>query len=370
MTNRFFGIAIFWLLVVATAYVAEPYLVAWQFSATSPRTITPRADLTGAEQTRIKVFQSVSPSVVSVFARLAPQNVFTPGQQESEVQTDVQTGTGIIWDGAGHVITNYHVIKGTDQFAAHLSSGESVPVRVIGTAPNYDIAVLQLERTQTPLRPIAIGDSAELQVGQSVFAIGNPYGLEQTMTAGIISALRRTMPTAEGHEISGGIQTDASLNPGNSGGPLLDSSGRLIGVTSMIISGSGASAGVGIAIPVDVVNRVAAQLIRTGHMPTPGIGIAAASEAAAAQIGVDGVIVLRVRPDTPAARAGFKGVSPNGDVGDVITEANGHPVHDIADLTGIFEEAGVGKTVKLTVTNGAHSRSVDVTLADVSQNRG
>jgi 2-alkenal reductase len=370
MTNRFLGIAIFWLLVVATAYVAEPYLVAWQFSAASPRTITPRADLTGAEQTRIKVFQSVSPSVVSVFARLAPQNVFTPGQQESEVQTEVQTGTGIIWDGAGHVITNYHVIKGTDQFAAHLASGESVLVRVIGTAPNYDIAVLQLERTQTPLRPIAIGDSADLQVGQSVFAIGNPYGLEQTMTAGIISALRRTMPTAEGHEISGGIQTDASLNPGNSGGPLLDSSGRLIGVTSMIISGSGASAGVGIAIPVDVVNRVAAQLISTGHVPTPGIGIAAASEAAAAQIGVDGVIVLRVRPDSPAAKAGFKGVSPNGDVGDVITEANGQPIHDIADLTGIFEEAGVGKTVKLTVTNGAHSRSVDVTLADVSQNRG
>ncbi|MGH6812037.1 MAG: S1C family serine protease [Methylocella sp.] len=370
MLNRFFGIAIFWLLVVATAYVAEPYLVAWRFSAASPRTITPRADLTGAERTRIEVFQSVSPSVVSVFARLAPQNVFTPGQQESEVQTEVQTGTGIIWDRAGHVITNYHVIKGTDQFAAHLASGESVPVRVIGTAPNYDIALLQLERTHTPLRPIAIGSSADLQVGQSVFAIGNPYGLEQTMTAGIVSALRRTMPTAEGHEISGGIQTDASLNPGNSGGPLLDSSGRLIGVTTMIISGSGASAGVGIAIPVDVVNRVAAQLISTGHVPTPGIGIAAASEAAAAQIGVDGVIVLRVRPDSPAAKAGLKGVSANGDVGDVITEANDKPIHDIADLTGIFETAGVGKTVKLTVANGGHTRSVDVTLADVSQNHG
>ncbi|MGH6868527.1 MAG: 2-alkenal reductase, partial [Methylocella sp.] len=121
MTNRFFGIAIFWLLVVATAYVAEPYFVAWRFSAASPRTIAPRADLSGAERTRIEVFQSVSPSVVSVFARLAPQNVFTPGQQESETQTEVQTGTGIIWDAAGHVITNYHVIKGTDQFAAHLA---------------------------------------------------------------------------------------------------------------------------------------------------------------------------------------------------------------------------------------------------------
>ncbi|MGQ0444558.1 MAG: S1C family serine protease, partial [Beijerinckiaceae bacterium] len=347
MSNRFLGIAIFWLLVLATAFVAEPYVVAWQFSAASPRTITPRGDLAEAERSAIKLFQTVSPSVVSVFARLAPQNVFTPGQQESESQTEVQTGTGIIWDAAGHVVTNYHVIKGTDQFAAHLSSGASVPVRVIGTAPNYDIAVLQLERPQTPLRPIAIGNSADLQVGQSVFAIGNPYGLEQTMTAGIISALRRTMPTAEGHEISGGIQTDASLNPGNSGGPLLDSSGLLIGVTSMIISGSGASAGVGIAIPVDIVNRVAAQLISVGHVPTPGIGIAAASKAAAAQVGVDGVIVLRVKPGSPAAKAGLKAVNSSGGVEDVITEANGRPVHDAADLTAIFEEVGIGKTVKL-----------------------
>lgn len=369
MANRFLGIAIFWLLVLATAYVAEPYIVAWQFSAAAPRAIAPRGDLAEAERARIKLFQFVSPSVVSVFARLAPQNVFTPAQQESETQTEVQTGTGIIWDAAGHVITNYHVIKGTDQFAAHLSSGASVPVRVIGTAPNYDIAVLQLERPETPLRPISIGNSSDLQVGQSVFAIGNPYGLEQTMTAGIVSALRRTMPTAEGHEISGGIQTDASLNPGNSGGPLLDSSGHLIGVTSMIISGSGASAGVGIAIPVDIVNRVAAQLISAGHVPTPGIGIATASEAAAAQVGVDGVIVLRVQQDSPAAKAGLKPVNSKGDVEDVITEANGKPVHDVADLTGIFEEVGVGKTMKLTVNNGTHSRSVEVTLADVSHTR-
>jgi S1-C subfamily serine protease len=366
MTNRFLGIAIFWLLLLATAFVAEPYMVTWWYSASSPRTIAPRTDLTETERTTIKLFQTVSPSVVSVFARTNPRNLLKPGQEES----DVQTGTGIVWDAAGHVITNYHVIKGTDEFAAHLASGESVPVRVIGTAPNYDIAVLQLERTQTPPRPIAIGNSADLQVGQSAFAIGNPYGLEQTMTAGIISALRRTMPTAEGHEISGGIQTDAPLNPGNSGGPLLDSAGRLIGVTSMIISGSGASAGVGIAIPVDVVNRVAAQLISTGHVPTPGIGISAATETIAAKAGIDGVIVLRVRPDSPAANAGLKGVSPSGDVGDVITEANGQPIHDIADLTSIFEEAGVGKTVKLTVSNGDHSRSVEVTLADMSQKHG
>jgi 2-alkenal reductase len=151
---------------------------------------------------------------------------------------------------------------------------------------------------------------------------------------------------------------------------LLDSSGRLIGVTEMIISGSGEFAGVGIAIPVDDVNRVAAQLIREGHVPIPGMGIAAAPEAAAAQAGIDGVIVLRVYPDSPAAKAGLKGVTTGGDVEDVVTAANGQPVHDVTDLARIFERIGVGKTVTLTVARGDQSRSVDVTLADVSRNQG
>lgn len=366
MTNRFLVIGAIWLLLLGTAFVAEPYVVAWRFSATSARTITPRADLTEAERSTIKLFQSVSPSVVYVFARTKPHNLFSQGEEGSEVQT----GTAIVWDAAGHVITNYHVIKGSDQFAAHLPSGESVSVRVVGTAPTYDLAVLQLERIPSPLHPIALGSSADLQVGQSAFAIGNPYGLEKTLTSGIISGLRRTIPTARGHEIAGGIQIDVPLNPGNSGGPLLDSSGRLIGVTEMIISGTGEFAGVGIAIPVDDVNRVAAQLIREGHMPLPGIGIAVPPQAAAAQTGIDGVIVLRVYPDSPAAKAGLKGVTTSGEVEDVITAANGKLVHDVTDLARIFEQIGVGKTVTLTVVRGDQSRSVDVTLADVSQSQG
>ncbi len=366
MTNRFVRIAVFWALALASAFVAEPYLVAWWYSAAAPRTIAPRADLTEAERTAIKLFQTVSPSVVYVFARTKPQELFEPGQEES----DVQAGTGIVWDAAGHVITNYHVIKGADQFAAHLNSGESVPVRVIGSAPNYDIAVLQLERTNVPLHPIAVGSSADLQVGQSAFAIGNPYGLEQTLTSGIVSALHRRIPTAEGREIAGGIQTDAPLNPGNSGGPLLDSSGRLIGVATMIISGSGSSAGVGIAIPVDIVNRIAAQLIGKGHVATPGIGIAAAPETAAAQAGIEGVIVVKVYPGSPAEAAGLKGVSANGEVQDVITAANGQQVESVAELASIFEELGAGKAVTLTVSRGGHARTVEVTLADVSHNQG
>jgi 2-alkenal reductase len=365
VTNRFIRIAVFWGLVVATAFVAEPYLVTWWFSATSPRTVTPRADLTQDEQTTIKIFQAVSPSVVYVFAREAPQKFFSPGEA-----TDVQTGTGIVWDAAGHVITNYHVIKGANEFAAHLPSGENVSVRIAGVAPNYDLAVLQLERPSVPLHPIAIGTSSNLQVGQAAYAIGNPYGLEQTLTSGIVSALRRQIPTTGGYEVAGAIQTDAPLNPGNSGGPLVDSAGRLIGVTTMIISGSGASAGVGLAIPVDIVNRVAAELIRVGRVPTPGIGIAVAPEEASVQAGIEGVIILKVYPNSPAEKAGLQGVTANGAIQDVITAANGQPVQNVSDLTSLFEDLGVGKTVTLTVERGGKSRSVDVTLADVSKKEG
>lgn len=332
MSNRFIQIAVIWGLVLASAFVAQPYVVSWWYSATEPRTVSPRADLASEEQSTINLFQAVSPSVVAIFARQRPESFLLPGSEE----TEVQMGSGIIWDAAGHLVTNYHVVKGTNQLAAHLSSGKTVSARIVGVAPSYDLAVLQLERVTTPLQPIAIGSSANLQVGQSVFAIGNPYGLEQTLTSGIISALNRRIPAAGGREIAGGIQTDAPLNPGNSGGPLVDSAGRLIGVATMIVSGSGASAGVGMAIPVDVVNRVVAQLIATGRVPTPGIGIAAAPEVASAQAGIEGIIVLRVYPNSPAERAGLKGVTASGEIQDVITAANGRRVQNVNELATLF----------------------------------
>lgn len=367
MTNRFIWVAVVWLLLLATAFVAEPYFVAWRFSATSPQTIAPRADLTETERTTIKLFQTVSPSVVYIFAQASSPSLSSREAEENVVQT----GTGIIWDAAGHVITNYHVTKGSNQFGARLPSGESVGARLVAASAHYDLAVLQLERPQAAIQPIAVGSSSDLQVGQSAFAIGNPYGLEQTLTSGIISALHRRIPTETGHEIAGGIQTDAPLNPGNSGGPLLDSTGRLIGVNSAIISGSGASSGIGIAIPIDIVNRVAAELIRERHAPVPGIGIVAVVETAAAQLGVDGVIIVKVQPGSPAAKAGLKGIGPSDEtIGDVITAVNGEPVHDITELAGLFEQIGVGKAVTLTVLRGDQSRTVEVTLADVSQYQG
>jgi 2-alkenal reductase len=361
--SRLVNIAAIWILVLATAWVAEPYLLALGVSITGPRTISPRGDLTQAEQTRIKLFQTVSPSVVHVYAQADQQSLLTEQQEGA-----IQTGSGIVWDPAGHIITNDHVINGTNEVGARLISGEFVAARVVGTAPNYDLAVLQLERTRSVLRPIAIGRSADLQVGQDTFAVGNPYGLEQTLTSGIISALHRRLPTTTAYEISGVIQTDAPINPGNSGGPLLDSAGRLIGVNSAIISGSGASAGIGLAIPVDIVKHIAEQLIREGRVPLPGIGIVAAEEAEATRLGIDGVIILRTLPESPAAKSGLEGaVSAGGVVDDVITAANGEPVHSMSDLASVFEDIGVGNNVKLTVMRGGKSRTVEVQVTDMSR---
>jgi 2-alkenal reductase len=362
MTNRLIRIATVWLLLLATAWVVEPYVVAYWASATSPRAVTPRADLTQAEQTTIKMFQTASPSVVHVFAR-ASQGVslFEPEQ------TVVQSGSGIIWDAAGHVVTNNHVISGTNEIGARFPSGELVAARVVGAAPNYDIAVLQLERARSELRPIAVGSSADLQVGQAAYAIGNPYNLNQTLTSGIISALNRRLPTSTPYDIAGVIQTDAAVNPGNSGGPLLDDAARLIGVNTAILSGSGAFAGISFAIPVDIVNRIATQLIKEGHVPIPGIGIVTANQAAAARLGIDGVIISRTLPGSPAAKAGLEGAaSKGGSVADVITAVNGEPVHNISDLATIFEQVGVGGTVRLAVTRDGQSRTVEVRVADVS----
>jgi 2-alkenal reductase len=360
---RFLRFAIAWLLLLATFWVMEPYLTALWFSASAPRTITPRGNLAASEQATIELFKNVSPSVVHVFARAEPTSSLFSDEQESVVQS----GSGIIWDTAGHVITNNHVISGTAQIGVRLTSGEFVAAGVVGAAPNYDLAVLQLERARSVLRPIAIGHSADLQVGQNTFAIGNPYGLDQTLTSGIVSALGRRLPTVTAHEVKGMIQTDAAINPGNSGGPLLDSAGRLIGLNSAIISGSGASAGIGFAIPVDIVNRVATELIRNGHVPLPGIGIVAAQQGEATSLGIDGIIIVRTLPGSPAAKTGIEGVSVDGAIRDVITEVNGKPIHSMDELASTFEDAGIGSQVRLTIERGGQSRTVKVTIADISQ---
>jgi 2-alkenal reductase len=241
---------------------------------------------------------------------------------------------------------------------------------VVGLAPNYDLAVIRVRGARQLPPPVAVGSSGDLQVGQTAFAIGNPFGLDQSLTSGIISALKRRLPTSGGREISNVIQTDAAINPGNSGGPLLDSAGRLIGVTTAIISPSGTNAGIGFAIPVDVVNRIVPDLIKSGRVPTPGIGIVAASEAVATRLGVQGVVVVRTAPGSPAERAGLRGVDlGTGALGDVIVEADGKPVRRLSDLTEAIEQTGVGKTVSLSILRNGQTRKVDTAIVDIGRSQ-
>ncbi len=363
------------VVVLLALYVAQPYLQPLLYLADTPRAVTARGDLAPAEASTVALFERASPSVVHVFAQSAAQNrdLLDLDDQGGE-QGGTQTGTGFVWDGAGHIVTNTHVVQNAARsggsVSVRMSDGEVVPATLVGMAPSYDLAVLQLGRVRNMPPPLAIGTSADLKVGQSAFAIGNPFGLDHTLTTGVISAVRRRMPTSEGRELSGVIQTDAAINPGNSGGPLLDSAGRLIGVNTAIVSPSGASAGIGFAIPVDVVNRIVPELIKAGRVRNPGIGIIAAQEAATARLGIDGVVIVRVLPGAPAAQAGLRGVDPQtGDIGDVIVEANDRPVHRLADLTAAIEEAGLGAGVTLKVERDGRIRQVRVTTAEVAENR-
>ena len=330
---------------------------------TVARTVDQRGPLSDSERANIELFERVSPSVVQVAARSAAANPL-----DEDEGAGAASGTGFVWDNNGHVVTNNHVVQNSSEVAVRFASGEVAQAELVGVAPNYDLAVLRIKNARQLPPPVALGSSSELKVGQSAFAIGNPFGLDQSLTSGIISALKRRLPTSSGREISNVIQTDTAINPGNSGGPLLDSAGRLIGVNTAIISPSGSSAGIGFAIPVDIVNRVVPELIKNGRVPTPGIGIVAASEAVATRLGVEGVIVVRTTPGSPAERAGIRGVNlSSGAIGDVIVQADGKPVHRLSDLTDELEQVGAGKSVRVGVKRGSETRDVNVDVVDISR---
>lgn len=351
------------ILFVLGAMIAQPYIQQKLYSATTPRGIEPRGDLANWEKTAIEIFNRAAPSVVHVSGQAGSNFSTAQGDEQT-----AQTGTGFVWDAAGHVVTNAHVVQGTNAIAVRLADGEVVRADVRGVAPNHDLAVLQLSSTRALPQPIPVGSSADLKVGQAVFAIGNPFGLDQTLTTGVISALKRRLPTSNGREISNVIQTDAAINPGNSGGPLLDSAGRLIGVNTAIYSPSGSNAGIGFAIPVDTVNRVVPELIRAGRVPTPGIGIVSADEPVASRLGVEGVIVVRTVPNTPADRAGLRGIDRrSGALGDVIIAANGNRVRRLADLTEQLEQKGVGQAIELTVKRDTGTTTVSLVIADIGR---
>ena len=327
-----------------------------------PRPVTARGDLAADEKATIELFREASPSVVFI-TTLARQR--TGLFRVSEIPQG--EGSGFVWDAEGHVVTNFHVIQGASSARVTLSDGSTWTASFVGAAPDRDLAVLRIFPTGKTLRPILVGTSKDLQVGQKVFAIGNPFGLDQSLSTGIVSALGRSIESATGRQIEGVIQTDAAINPGNSGGPLLDSAGRLIGVNTAIASTSGSSAGIGFAVPVDTVNAIVPQLVAHGKVVRPQLGVTLADDAVTARLGVEGALVLSVAPGTGAAAAGLRGTTRADDgslvLGDIVTRAGERPVRSADDLIAALEERKPGETLPLLVLRDGRTVRLAVTLS-------
>ncbi len=321
-----------------------------------------------SERNTIEVFRRAAPSVVYVTNLALRRDFFSMNVTE----VPQGTGSGFLWDEHGHVVTNFHVIERGQTFAVTLPSGETREARVVGFEPRKDLAVLHFDTEGLALKPLPVGRSADLIVGQKVLAIGNPFGLDRTLTTGIISALGREFPMDEGFVIEDVIQTDASINPGNSGGPLIDSAGRVIGVNTAIYSPSGASAGIGFAIPIDTVARIVPQLIRFGEVRRAGLGVTMMSEHWTRSMGVKGVVVRDVHKGSAAERAGLRSIQKDrrGRVfADVIVGVDGHEVEGFADLARELDAREPGDEVVLTVLRGEDVIPIEIELERLSSRR-
>lgn len=326
-----------------------------------PRNVEPRGDLADFEKAAMQIFDSASPSVAYIFTENAVRGFF--GTRELQQGA----GSGFLWDRQGHVVTNFHVIQGAERIQVRMDDGEALEATYVGGTEDYDLAVIRLRSVPASAAPTPVGRSDDLKVGQAVFAIGNPFGLSRTLTTGVISALDRRLPTAAGREVDGVIQTDAAINPGNSGGPLIDSAGRLIGINTAIISQSGSFAGIGFAVPVDVVNQIVPQLISKGKVPRPGIGIVALSAEDSARLGVVGIVIDRVMPDGSADRAGLVGIDyRNRMIGDVILAIDGQEVTSIIDLVRRMQNHTIGQNITLTIRREDQVRDFEVIIMDIS----
>jgi S1-C subfamily serine protease len=347
---------------VASAFLVAPAAVQSRADA-APRTVAPRGPLAADEQANIDLFRRTSPSVVHITTLATQRDLFSRSVQ----QVPRGTGTGFVWDERGHVVTNFHVIQGANAARVTLADQSSYDAKLVGAFPDRDLAVLKIDAPAAKLPPITMGTSRDLQVGQRVYAIGNPFGLDQTLTVGVVSALNREIESFNERTIRGVIQTDAAINPGNSGGPLLDSAGRLIGVNTQIASPSGASAGIGFAIPVDEVNRIVPRLIRDGRFVRPAIGVSAGPPQLQRALDVPkGVVLVQVAAGGPAARAGLQPFrrGPKDEVlaGDVVTAVNDEPVADLDDMLAQLERRRPGDTVTLTVWRAGKTRKQPVVL--------
>ncbi len=361
---RLFAVAVAILLFAAAGWILYNGLLRTARPPAEPRAISPRGDLASDERSTIQLYQQNRPSVI--FITTLSQRVDLNTRNVTELPQG--TGTGFVWDDAGHVVTNFHVIKDANAARVTMADRETYPAQLVGVAPQHDLAVLRINAPKAKLRPIPVGTSSDLQVGQKVFAIGNPFGLDETLTTGVVSALGRTIRSMTDRPIQDVIQTDAAINPGNSGGPLLDSAGRLIGVNAAIYNPSGSSSGIGFAIPVDMVNRIVPQLIANGRVVRPQLGISSDDQISASitrRMGIEGVLVLGVQPGSPAAEAGLIGTvrTPEGIVaGDVLQQIDGKPVRTMEEVNDVLQKYKAGDTVTLTVMRNGATRKIPVKL--------
>jgi S1-C subfamily serine protease len=330
--------------------------------AVIPPPVIPRGDLSELEKSTIGLFSARSATVVHI----TTVKVRTDPFRRNAMELPRGTGSGFVWDNEGHVVTNFHVIEGADGARVTLHDRSVWSAKLVGVSPRNDIAVLRIETPDASLTPIRLGSSHDLAVGQQVFAIGSPFGLDYTLSTGIISGLGREIEGISGIPITGAIQTDAAINPGNSGGPLLDSSGRVIGMNTSILSPSGASAGIGFAVPADTIGRVVPQLIQYGREVRPSIGVELAEDAIAQRFGLQGALVLNVVDNSPAAKAGLRptvqDTSGRIALGDLIVGIDGSPVTKNADLFLGLEKHKAHERAKLTVVRGDKPVEVDVEL--------
>lgn len=366
-----------WPLVVVLALVLAG-LLAWRWWPSperalrdpnaAPQPVVQRGTLPADEQAVVDLFEAASRSVVNITTSSLRRDSLTLNLHE----IPKGTGSGFVWDQEkGYIVTNYHVVEESESggvIRVALKDESSWVGTLVGGAPDFDLAVVQIKAPAAQLPHLPIGQSSNLKVGQKVFAIGNPFGLDQSLSMGIISALNREIRTSQSI-IKGVIQTDAAINPGNSGGPLLDSSGLLIGVNTAIASPTGAYAGIGFAIPVDTVNRVVPEIIRRGRIGRPGLGVSLADPRLARRWNVgSGVLVMDVTPEGPAAKAGLQPTRNAGGrvvIGDVIVALDDHAISSVDDLFEALAGHQVGDTVKLTILRGGQRQTVTVVLQEI-----
>ena len=360
------------LLIILIAAVLNPISVPGDTQSASAHEkknpaihLTHDQSLSADERNTISVFEKAAKSVVYITNTALRRDFWSLNTFE----VPQGSGSGFIWNTEGHIVTNFHVVYGADSIQVVLDDQSTHDARVIGLDPDHDLAVLQINAGKQELNPLDIGNSTDLLVGQHVLAIGNPFGLDHTLTTGVVSALGRSIKSVNNRTIEGVIQTDAAINPGNSGGPLLNSSGKLIGVNTQIVSPSGAFAGIGFAVPVGIVKRIVPQLIQYGKVIRPGLGISLIPDAMAKRWGIEGIIIARVQPDSAADKAGLTSLEelPSGRIrlGDIITAIDGDPVRNFDDLATILDRHNVGDRIKLSLRRNNKTRTIKITLQAV-----